>query len=59
LQELGQEAHRLGRSLVRGPQIWWVLDTIWYPQLGLGKEEVVFRKGLAGDGEKLLTTAPQ
>jgi hypothetical protein len=22
LQELGQEAHRLGRSLVRGPQIW-------------------------------------
>jgi hypothetical protein len=22
LQELGQEAHRLGRSLVKGPQIW-------------------------------------
>jgi hypothetical protein len=22
LQELGQEAHRLGQSLVRGPQIW-------------------------------------
>ncbi len=37
LQELGQEAHRLGRSLVRGPQIWWVLDTILYPQLGPGK----------------------